>query len=143
VQLIAGEVYFVSASIDRGTRSSQAKGFLAGAPAELRPGMFANVNLVLSVKKNALAVPEGAILTTPRGTQVIVARDDQGEKIAEFVGVKVGLRSKGLAEIEPVGAELADGQAVVASGVGALILFPGAKLDPRPQKEQFRLAEEN
>ncbi|HEX7632127.1 MAG TPA: hypothetical protein VF388_08345, partial [Lacunisphaera sp.] len=60
-----------------------------------------------------------------------------------FVSVKVGLRSRGLAEIEPVGAELADGQPVVASGVGALILFPGAKLDPRPQKEQYRISGEN
>lgn len=143
VQQIPGEVYFVSSSIDRGTRSSQVKGYLTGAPAELRPGMFANVSLMLSVKKNALAVPEGAILTTPRGTQVIAVRDDKGQKVAQFVSVKVGLRSRGLAEIEPVGAELADGQPVVASGVGALILFPGAKLDPRPQKEQYRISGEN
>jgi membrane fusion protein (multidrug efflux system) len=34
-QKIAGEVYFVSSSIDRSTRSSQVKGYLSGAP--LRP----------------------------------------------------------------------------------------------------------
>lgn len=136
---IAGEVYFVSSTIDRATRSSQVKGYLAQAPAELKPGMFANVELVLSVKTAALTVPEGAILTTPRGTQVIAVRDNKGEKTADFVPVKLGLRSKGLVELESGNAKLNEAQPVVASGVGALLLFPGAKLEPRPQKEQFRV----
>ena len=136
---IPGEVYFVSSSIDRATRSSQVKGFLRDVPVELRPGMFANISLVLSVKQGALTVSEGAILTTPRGTQVIAVRDEKGQPVADFVSVKLGMRSKGLVEIEPINGVLADGQAVVASGVGALILFPGAKLEPRPQKQQFRV----
>ncbi len=136
---IPGEVYFVANSIDRTTRSSQVKGYLSKAPASLRPGMFANVELVLSVKKDALTVSEGAILTTPRGTQIIAVRDAGADKVAEFVPVKLGLRAKGLVEIEPVKGKLDDQQSVVASGVGALILFPGAKLEPRPQKEQFRV----
>ena len=140
---IPGEVYFASSTIDRATRSSQVKGYLTDSPAALKPGMFANVELVLSIKAGALTVPEGAILTTPRGTQLIAVRDEQGEKVADFVEVKLGLRTKGLVEIEPVKGSLGDGQSVVASGVGALILFPGAKLEPRPQKEQFRIGEGN
>jgi membrane fusion protein (multidrug efflux system) len=139
---IPGQVYFVSSSIDRATRSSQVKGYLSEAPRDLKPGMFANVEIVLSVKKDALTVPEGAILTTPRGTQIIAVRDEKGEKVADFVAVKLGLRSKGLVEIEPINdAKLDDNQSVVASGVGALILFQGAKLEPRPQKEQFRVGQ--
>lgn len=138
-QKIEGVVYFVSSSIDRATRSSQVKGYLMAAPTGLKPGMFANIELVLSIKKDALTVPEGAILTTPRGAQVIAVRDEKGEKVADFVSVNLGLRSKGLVEVEPVNATLEDQQPVVASGVGALILFPGAKLEPRPQKEQFRV----
>ncbi len=137
---VEGEVYFVSSTIDRATRSSQVKGYLAKVPERLRPGMFANVELVLSVKKDALTVTEGAILTTPRGAQIIAVRDQGADKVADFVSVKLGLRSRGLVEIEPIApAKLDDNQSVVASGVGALILFPGAKLEPRPQKEQFRV----
>lgn len=137
---LPGEVYFVASTIERTTRSSQVKGYLTKAPPRLRPGMFANVELVLSVKKDALTVTEGAILTTPRGTQLIVVRDQGEDKVADFIGVKLGLRSKGLVEIEPLkGAKLDDNQMVVASGVGALILFPGAKLEPREQKKQFRV----
>jgi membrane fusion protein (multidrug efflux system) len=140
---IPGEVYFASSAIDRTTRSSEVKGYLSNAPAGLKPGMFANVELVLSVKTGALTVTEGAILTTPRGTQIIAVRDQGADKTADFVNVKIGLRSKGLVEIEPLGAKLEDNQQVVASGVGALILFPGAKLEPRPQKEQFRVGLDN
>ena len=140
---LPGDVYFVSSSIDRATRSSQVKGYLSKAPASLRPGMFANVELVLSVKKDALTVAEGAILTTPRGTQIIAVRDQGADKVAEFVPVKLGLRAKGLVEVEAVQGKLDAEQSVVASGVGALILFPGAKLDPRPQKEQFRTGGNN
>lgn len=137
---IEGEVYYVSSTIDRATRSSAVKGYLSKVSERLRPGMFANVELVLSVKKNTLTVTEGAILTTPRGTQLIAVRDEGGSKVADFISVKLGLRSRGLVEIEPVGkARIDDNQTVVASGVGALILFPGAKLEPRPQKEQFRV----
>jgi hypothetical protein len=30
---------------------------------------------------------------------------------------------------------------VVASGVGALVLYPGIKLEPRPLRAEFRLGE--
>ena len=137
IEKIAGEVYFVSSAIDRATRSSRVKGFLTKAPPRLRPGMFANVELILSVRKNALTVPEGAILSTPRGTQVIVVRSVGSDKVADFVNVKLGLRAKGVVEIEPLNGKIEDQQPVVASGVGALILYPGAKLELRPLKVQF------
>lgn len=127
-----GEVYFISSVIDRNTRSSQVKGYLGGSSAGLKPGMFANIELVLDVRKGAVTVPEGAILTTPSGTQIIVVRGAGEDRTAEFVPVQTGLRAKGFVEIKPLRGELAEGQQVVASGVGALILFPGAKLDPRP-----------
>ena len=140
VEKIDGEVYFVASMIDRSTRASAVKGYLSKVSPRLKPGMFANVEIILSVKRGALTVSEGAILTTPRGTQIIMVRDKGGDKVADFVSVKLGLRAKGLVEVEPLGdAKLEDGQMVVASGVGALMLFPGAKLEPRPQRAEFRV----
>lgn len=135
-----GEVYFASSVIDRSTRSSQVKGYLRSAAPQLRPGMFANIELVLEVRKNVLTVPEGSILTTPGGAQVIMVRDKDGDKIAEFVPVRLGLRERGLVEVTPVReGGLDEKQPVIASGVGALILYPGAKLLPRPLREEFRI----
>lgn len=134
---MAGEVYFVSSSIDRSVRASEVKAVLTQVVPGLRPGMFANIELVLEEKHGVLTVPEGAILTNTQGVQIIVVDTDDGSPKARFVTVRTGLRTRGLVEIEPTNAELADGTEVVASGVGALILFPGAPLAPRPIRADF------
>jgi membrane fusion protein (multidrug efflux system) len=135
-----GEVYFASAVIDRSTRSSQVKGYLRGDPVHLRPGMFANIDIVLQVRRGVLAVPEGAILATPAGPQVVAVRDQGGDKVAHFVPVQLGLRETGLVEVAALKpGELQEEASVVASGVGALVLYPGAKLAPRPLRNEFRL----
>jgi len=136
---LSGEVYFVNPIIDRGTRSSEIKGYLHAPPPTLKPGMFANVDLTLEVRRGVLTVPEGAILTVTSGTQIIaVAENEHGDPIAEFIPVRIGLRAQGLAEIEPLGpATLREGQSVVAAGVGALVLYPGIRLAPRPLRAEF------
>jgi membrane fusion protein (multidrug efflux system) len=137
-----GEVYFISSVIERTTRSSQVKGFLREETPGLKPGMFANIDIVLQVRRGALTVPEGSILTTPAGTQVIAVRTQGEESVAEFVAVQLGLRERGLVEIVPVKeGSLNEQQPVVASGVGSLILFPGAKLEPRPLRAEFRVGD--
>ncbi len=135
-----GEVYFVSSIIDRSTRSSQVKGFLTAPTVGLKPGMFANIDIVLQVRRGALTVPEGAILATSRGTQIIVVREQGPDKVAHFVSVQLGLRERGLVEVTPLKEdEVLENQPVVASGVGALILFPGIKLELRPLRSEFQI----
>ena len=135
-----GEVYFIASVIERSTRSSQVKGYVTGAPLSFQPGMFAGIELVLEVHRGVLTVPEGAILTTSRGAQVITVVEQKGEKVAAFVPVQLGLREKGLVEIRAISpAVLTDKQTIVASGVGSLILYPGIKLEPRPLRAEFRI----
>ena len=136
-QPVTGEVYFVSSVIERATRSSEVKGIVSNPPAMLRPGMFANVDLVLDVRNGALTVPEGAIMTTAAGSQVIVVDPQEGGPVAKFVPIRLGLRSRGYVEIAPLQGDLREGQEVVASGVGALILYPGIKLQPKPLRAEF------
>lgn len=137
-----GEVYFVASVIDRQTRSTQVKGYIGKDIAGLKPGMFANIDLVLQVRHNVLTVPEGAILTTPAGTQIIVARKKGADQVAEMVPVALGLREKGLVEITPLKADtLSVDETVVASGVGGLMIFPGTVLEPRPLRQEFRVGE--
>lgn len=141
-QSVEGEVYFVSSVIDRATRASLVKGFVINPPPSLKPGMFANVEVVLDVRPGALSVPEGAILQTATSTQVIVARPNGAEVTADFVPVTLGLRSRGWVEVSPIKGELPENTRVVASGVGGLVLFQGARLDPRPLKAAFQTADE-
>ncbi|HEX2861617.1 MAG TPA: efflux RND transporter periplasmic adaptor subunit [Lacunisphaera sp.] len=135
-----GEVYFASSIIERASRSSQVKGWLAGQSGALKPGMFANIDIVLQVRRGALTVPEGAVLAKPGGTFVIAVRSREGANVAEEVAVQLGLRERGMVEVRVLNeGNLAEGQSVVASGVGALILYPGMKLAPRPLRAEFQV----
>ena len=55
-------------------------------------------------------------------------------------GTFAGLRSKGYVEVTPVKGELSEARQVVASGVGALILYSGARIEARPFISNFRTA---
>ncbi len=128
---VTGEVYFVSPRIDAATRSTEVKGYVLDPPPFLKPGMFANITLILNTVENALVVPESAILSTARGTVVIVPEThENGDTVAGFIPVKTGIREPGIVQVTPVGPPLKPGQSVVSSGVGGLILFPGAKIRP-------------
>jgi membrane fusion protein (multidrug efflux system) len=127
---VVGKVYFVSPRIDENTRSTLVKGYVSKPPLFLKPGMFANITLVLRTVEDALVVPETAILSTARGTVLIMPTEKDGATIASFVPVKTGLRVPGYVQVSPVGPPIKAGDQIVSSGVGGLILFPGVKLKP-------------
>ncbi len=136
---VNGEVYFVNSVIDRQTRSSEVKGYLNKVSPALKAGMFALIEIVLEVRRGAMTVPEGAILVAQGGPQIITVEEKDGEAVAAFVPVTLGLRARGLVEVKANKGKLTEQQTVVAAGVGALALFPGSKLDPRPLREEFRV----
>lgn len=125
-----GEVYFVSPRIDVATRSTLVKGYVAKPPTHLKPGMFANITLVLREVEDALVVPETAVLRSPKGTVLIKPSGPPGEQVAAFVPVRLGLRVPGYVQVIPVGPPISEGDSIVSSGVGGLILFPGRKVKP-------------
>lgn len=126
-----GEVFFVSASIDPSVRASEVKAILRNPPPALRPGMFASVRILLSTREQVLAAPEAALLAGATGVQVIAVAEKDGVPVARYVKVQTGLRAGGRVEIRPAeGEKLEAGERIVSSGAGALVLFPGAPLDP-------------
>jgi membrane fusion protein (multidrug efflux system) len=127
---VQGEVYFVSSRIDENTRSTLVKGHVKNPPPHLKPGMFANITLVLRTVDDALVVPETAILSSPRGTVLVMPKEKDGATVAEFVPVKTGIRTPGFVQVSPVGPPVKAGDKIVSAGVGGLILFPGMKLKP-------------
>ena len=102
------------------------------------------------LEENSFAIPRAAefpgpyrlLLALREGRLVFAVSSQAGDKVAEFVPVVLGLREKGLVEVSPVApAVLTELNSVVASGVGALVLYPGIKLEPRPLRAEFRLGE--
>ncbi|MBP6826109.1 MAG: efflux RND transporter periplasmic adaptor subunit [Saprospiraceae bacterium] len=82
-------------SITADTRNLQVRALVRGNTGDLLPGAFAEVNLSLGNKTEALLIPSQAIIPQARDKKVFVAR---GGKV-QSVTVKTGVRQAGLVEI--------------------------------------------
>jgi membrane fusion protein (multidrug efflux system) len=99
--------------IDANGRSVGVRGCIDNRQLQLRPGMFAKVNLVFGERSNALVVPEEAILPQGGRQFVIKVVDKNGALVSQRAEVKVGLRKPGQVEIIE---GLQEGDTVVTAG---------------------------
>jgi membrane fusion protein (multidrug efflux system) len=101
--------------IDANGRSVGLRGCIDNRQLQLRPGMFARVNLVFGERENALVVPEEAIV--PQGGRQFVIRlaegPDSGTRVSQRVEVRVGLRAPGKVEIVD---GLKEGDSIITAG---------------------------
>ncbi len=109
------QVEAIDPLIDANGRSVGVRACIDNRRLELRPGMFARVRAVFGVRKNALVIPEEAIV--PQGGKLFVIKlldsPDGNTRTTQRVEVKVGLRSPGQVEILQ---GLAPGDTVVTAG---------------------------
>jgi membrane fusion protein (multidrug efflux system) len=108
-----GSVYAIEPAVDEATRTVLVRARIANPERKLRPGMFARVWAQLAVRKNAVWVPEQAIV--PRGQDSFVFRVVDGK--AQMVKVQTGVRKVGEVEIAQ---GIAAGDMVVTEGVQRL-----------------------
>jgi membrane fusion protein, multidrug efflux system len=106
-----GEVYFLAPQIDPNMRTLLMKARIPNKDHKLKPGMFANFDLTLTLRENALVIPESALLAMGDRTSVYVIGADS---TAQLRPVKIGLRLPN--QIEVVSG-LEAGERVVAEGL--------------------------
>jgi membrane fusion protein (multidrug efflux system) len=106
----AGEVYFVSPSVDPQSRRGLVKAWIPNPKHRLRPGMFAEVEAEIARRDGAILVPEAALVHGLEGTTIWRVGPDER---ASGVPVEVGLRQDGRVEVSG----LAPGDRVVVAGV--------------------------
>ncbi len=118
-----GEVTSISNVVDPVTRSFQVRARLDNPDGLLRPGMLMTATLE-GARRQAVSVPEEAILSRGREHHVLVVRtDEQGQSTVVRQRVELGTRSRGRVEIRAGldadqrvvihgGFRLSDGQAV-------------------------------
>lgn len=104
-----GELYAVDPRLDEQTRSLKLRGRFANADRRLKPGMFARLTLAFGADRQALFVPEHALIGV--GSRQYVYRLE-GDK-ARLAEVATGQHRDGLLEIT---AGLAADTAVVVDG---------------------------
>jgi membrane fusion protein (multidrug efflux system) len=109
-ETFAGEVFFVSPTLDPAARRLILKAWVPNADERLRPGLFADVDLEVARRENALLVPESAVVLDRHGTFVWRVDDDD---TAHRVPIEVGLRKGGRVEVTM---GLRSGDTVVMAG---------------------------
>ena len=134
-QRFKGEVYFVAPQVDPAMRTALVRAYVPNSEQKLKPGMFANLELALRVRDNALTIPEPALM--PMGDRITVLVVDK-DLTAQVRPVKVGMRTAGLAEIL---SGLQPGELVVVEGTqkarpgGKVKLAPPEAAKPYVQSE--------
>lgn len=97
-ELFEGEIAVLDNEVDPVTRSIRVRALIPNANGLLRPGMLMRV-LVEGEQRQALVIPEGALLPLGKQQFVMVVTERDGETVAGRLEVKIGERSAGMVEV--------------------------------------------
>ncbi len=104
-----GKIYYISPQIVETTRSLPIKAWVENPGRTLLPGAYAAAELIIETRKNAVLIPEEALVPTREGYGVFVVEDG----MARWREVGIGLRRPGTVEIRQ---GLEPGEIVVRTG---------------------------
>ncbi len=105
----AGKVFALDNVVDVNGRSIQVRARVPNPELLLRPGLFARVTLVAELRRNAVIVPESAIVPTVEGAYVYRVVEGKAQK----TDVTIGRRMAGDVEIVE---GLSAGETVIVAG---------------------------
>lgn len=144
-QYIPGEITAIESEVDSATRNIRVQALLANPDDQLRPGMFADVTVVLPEVKDVLTIPATAVLYAPYSDSVFVIeskKDEAGEPAGKTVRQQFVSLGEKRGDFIVVTAGLEAGETIVSAGVFKLRngqdvvvdnkLAPEFKLAPRP-----------
>ncbi len=147
-EVIEGTITAINPQVDAATRNVRIQATVANPRDRLRPGMFAEVAVVLPGRNEVLAIPATSVLYAPYGDSIFVVEDKQsektgqpvkrvrqqfarlGEKRGDFVSVVSGVK-EGEAVVSTGVFKLRNGQDVVVDNT----LSPEFKLRPVPENK--------
>jgi membrane fusion protein (multidrug efflux system) len=119
-----GEVYFIAPFVEPATRTALVKARVANADHVLKPGMFANLDLTLQLREQAIVIPEVAVMLNGDNALVFIVNEKQEAQIRP---VKLGVRLAGRVEVL---AGLSSGERVIVEGIQKV--RPGAPVKAAP-----------
>jgi len=147
-QTFKGRIIAVNPEVDTVTRSVRIRATLSNSEELLRPGMYANVQVILPSEQDVLAIPATAVLYAPYGDTVFVIEEQKDQKTGEVQKVlrqQIVRINRTQGDFVAVDKGLKAGDMVVTSGVFKLrpkmavvidnTLAPKAQLDPKPSNE--------
>ena len=147
-ETLVGTITAISPEVDPATRNVRIQATLQNVQEKLRPGMYANVEVLLPEQASGQVIPATAVLYAPYGDSVFVVEDSQqdaskpdakslrqqfvhlGEQRGDFVAVSEGLK-EGEVVVSTGVFKLRNGQGVVVDNT----LQPDFRLAPKPLNE--------
>jgi len=125
-----GRVYFIAPAVDPNTRTTLVKAEIPNPKLELKPGMFANLELNLQIRENAIVIPETALSQLVEGGGAVVFIVDKAST-AQPRKVKLGIRLAGQVEIseglEPGDQVIVEGLQKIGPGIPVKFAAPETK----------------
>lgn len=145
-QVIEGKITTIDPEVDQLTRNIRVQATIANPDDLLRPGMYADVAVVLPSERQVLAVPATAVLYAPYGDSVFLIEEKKDEKtgregkVLRQQFVRLG---EGRGDFKAVTEGLQGGETIVSTGVFKLrngmaveidnSLAPEFALQPQPE----------
>jgi membrane fusion protein (multidrug efflux system) len=142
-----GQVTIVNPEVDPATRNVRVRATFPNADGRLRPGMFANVEVLSDEKRPVLTIPATAVIFAPYGDSVFAVEEkkDPAGQVATVVRQKFVRTGERRGDVVAVVSGLGAGETVVSSGAfklrnGAAVavdnkLAPEARLHPAPTED--------
>jgi membrane fusion protein (multidrug efflux system) len=123
-----GKLIYIAPSINKSTRTIPLTAAFSNQDQQLAPGLFGIVRHILGQKKQALIIPERAIVPTIAGPSVYVIRNQKAYSTA----ITVGIRQNGWAEVSH---GLKNGETIAVTGMIKLKdgVKVNAKISPTPR----------
>ena len=121
-----GIVFFVSPFVDPQTRTALVKAEIPNPKGDLKPGMFANLDLTLTIRDNSVVIPEVAISQVADNGGAMIWVVDQQET-AQLRRIRTGVRLEGQIEVLE---GVKPGDKIIVEGFQKI--GPGSKVRPAP-----------
>jgi membrane fusion protein (multidrug efflux system) len=128
-QTFTGEVSAIDPGVQVATRSLRLRATLENPDKRLRPGMFAEVRVLLEADEELLTIPRTAVTYNPYGDSVFLVVERDGQPVAQRRQIKTGDAREGRVEVL---SGLEDGDRVVTAGQVKLRNGQPLVIDDRP-----------
>ncbi len=133
---IRGELTFLDNKVQSDSGRVRLRATLQNADRSLWPGQFANVRLILEVKKGAIVVPDQAVQMSQRGPFVYAVKEGKADlrlvKLGQRQGESVVIE-EGVAADEPI---VLTGHMKVIPGGPVMVIDPAAAATQQAQSQQ-------
>jgi membrane fusion protein (multidrug efflux system) len=124
-----GEITAIDPGVSVGNRSFRIQAVLANPNQRLRPGMFADVRVLLPDTEGVLTVPDTAISYAPYGDSVFVIEQKEGVSTAVRRQIETGSARAGRVSVS---SGLSEGEQVVSAGHNKLRSGQAVTIDSKP-----------